>query len=176
VVVEKQALQNLSKVEVVALSRELEKRRQKLQLEETQDDLGDLLSYEMLDAFDQTQSPYCCGRCKHAITEEGWQITILGRHNHRFMNPVGVVYNVGCFEEAPGVVTAGSPEARWTWFPGFEWQVVRCSECQLHLGWLYTRESSAFFGLIIDRLHKGDPEEPPPGDPEGSDPGDGIPI
>lgn len=95
-----------------------------------------------------------CGHCGHPITDDSQRFEMDGRHTHRFTNPAGITYELGCFLDAPGVVRAGQPIHAYSWFVGYAWRIVHCSQCRLHLGWDFTgeREPPGFYGLILDRL------------------------
>lgn len=94
-----------------------------------------------------------CATCGHRITSEGERISVLGSHEHRFFNPAGFLFHIGCFRNAPGCLTAGQPTTEFTWFPGFAWRHALCGGCSQHLGWCFTSaEASAFFGLVLNRL------------------------
>jgi hypothetical protein len=75
-----------------------------------------------------------------------------GAHEHRFQNPEGYRFHIGCFARAFGCVPLGNPTSEFTWFPGYSWQIELCGGCREHLGWLYQSGSRAFHGLILDRL------------------------
>jgi len=95
----------------------------------------------------------CCASCGHEIT--GWrsQVSVDGSHQHRFVNPLGLEYNIACYAEAPGCFQVGEPTDEHTWFPGHAWRVALCGSCQIHLGWGFqSRDGGQFFGLILDRL------------------------
>jgi hypothetical protein len=94
---------------------------------------------------------WCCAACGSRITHREQSIEVGGEHVHRYTNPAGVRYVIGCFHEAPGCTAVGEPTGEWTWFPPYRWQVAVCTECGLHLGWRYTA-TDEFFGLILDRL------------------------
>src|SRR5690348_5321054 len=38
-----------------------------------------------------------CATCGHAITRERERIRIHDAHEHRFMNPAGLLFHIGCF-------------------------------------------------------------------------------
>ena len=99
-----------------------------------------------------------CAACKHPITRTDAAIAVAGSHEHTFMNPGGLVFQIACYREAPGALQAGPPSPEWTWFPGHLWRVTLCAACLTHLGWSFHRESSTFFGLVLDRIVE---EEPP---------------
>ncbi len=94
-----------------------------------------------------------CAVCGHPISSERERIEMKGRHEHRCMNPDGVVFHIGCFHRAPGCVTHGVPTMEFTWFPGFAWNYALCAGCSTLLGWQYHgADATAFFGLILNRL------------------------
>lgn len=93
-----------------------------------------------------------CANCGHEITTPEHVITVDGDHIHRFTNPAGITYQVGCFSSADGCLVQGSPTLEHTWFEGFSWSFSTCSNCLFHLGWYYESKHETFFGLIIDHL------------------------
>jgi hypothetical protein len=76
---------------------------------------------------------------------------VSGSHRHTFCNPAGLVFEVGCFAEAPGCVAIGEASEFFSWFPGYAWRVGICRGCTAHLGWSYG-EGPDFWGLVLDRL------------------------
>lgn len=94
-----------------------------------------------------------CRFCHAAITTRRDEYSISGNHQHRFLNPHGYQYHIGCFSVAPGCDITGPVLDHYTWFKGYAWQLARCTDCGEHLGWLYqSGETHQFFGLIIDKL------------------------
>ena len=93
-----------------------------------------------------------CIICKNKITQNLNKIEINSNHTHTFLNPHGLFFNIRCFKSAPGCETFSKPTEEYTWFPGFTWQVVVCSNCKIHNGWKYSSGSSSFFGLIENTL------------------------
>ena len=93
-----------------------------------------------------------CAGCANFVAEGRARIEVAGAHAHSFINPEGAIYRIGCFASAPGAVPWGEPSAHWTWFSGFEWQVVGCRRCGTHLGWSYGAEGTSFAALILDRI------------------------
>ncbi|WP_428569099.1 MAG: cereblon family protein [Solidesulfovibrio sp. DCME] len=97
-----------------------------------------------------------CAACLAPITEERQRIAVAGAHVHVFANPLGAIFEIGCFAAAPGVGLVGEASAAFTWFAGTAWQVAVCAACGEHLGWRYARpDGGFFFGLILDRLVSG---------------------
>jgi hypothetical protein len=97
-----------------------------------------------------------CARCEHAITGERQRIAVLDAHEHRFMNPAGLLFHIGCFARADGCVVIGPASDEYPWFPGYLWRIALCGSCADHLGWHFQSGASAFFGLRLDRLRSAD--------------------
>jgi hypothetical protein len=97
-------------------------------------------------------APIRCARCGAPIAHPRDRVEIDGAHVHTFVNPSAVTYRVACFRDAPGCVGLGEWSSFWTWFRGYAWQIAHCRGCGVHLGWAYRGASSAFHGLIADRI------------------------
>jgi hypothetical protein len=94
-----------------------------------------------------------CAACGHPVTTERQCMEMNGRHEHRCVNPDGVIFHIGCFRHAPGCVTHGVPTTEFTWFPSFAWNYALCAGCSTLLGWQYHgADAAVFFGLILNRL------------------------
>lgn len=94
-----------------------------------------------------------CSFCHAAITSKHEELNMSGGHQHRFVNPGGFQFLIGCFRLAPGCDIGGPATDEYSWFKGYVWQTARCSDCGEHLGWFYQNgEANQFFGLIIDKL------------------------
>ncbi len=94
-----------------------------------------------------------CAACAATITRATERIACQGAHQHRFMNPGGFLYHIGCFAEAIGCVIVGPASREYPWFPGFAWRLALCGQCGVQLGWHFRDEAQeGFFGLILDRL------------------------
>jgi len=93
-----------------------------------------------------------CRACSHLITRGRWAIDRGGAFEHRFRNPAGWSFQVGCYAKAPGAIAAGEPTSEHSWFAGYAWRFAICAKCGAHLGWWYTGRDT-FAGLIITRLH-----------------------
>jgi hypothetical protein len=77
---------------------------------------------------------------------------VQGGHEHRFTNPHGVTYHIGCYREAAGCSIVGESTMKFTWFPGYAWRVALCANCRTHLGWRFESPGGGFHGLILNRL------------------------
>ena len=95
-----------------------------------------------------------CRQCLAFIARPEDRIAVDGAHHHTFANPHGIVFEIGCFQQAPGCAAAGAPTDEFTWFAGHRWQVAVCGACLTHLGWRFTgiNTGGGFFGLILDQL------------------------
>ena len=94
-----------------------------------------------------------CALCASAITTEEARTAMNGEHEHRFTNPHGFQFLIGCFSAAPGCAISGPANHADTWFPGCYWQIATCAECQQHLGWWFENPAGrGFYGLILPRL------------------------
>jgi len=93
-----------------------------------------------------------CKACRSRITRQDLGMEVNGSHRHVFFNPHGEVFEVGCFASAKNVLPTGPRTDEFTWFPGFEWQVIACTGCLTQLGWRYIGPKGGFFGLIVALL------------------------
>ncbi|MCX8043959.1 MAG: cereblon family protein [Desulfobacterota bacterium] len=94
-----------------------------------------------------------CRACGQTITSPRERIDIAGAHRHTFVNPAGIVYEIGCFRNAVGCAFVGPATREWSWFAGYSWKIVVCGACLTHLGWLYLGEGGgSFYGFILSRL------------------------
>ena len=105
------------------------------------------------DDFEEEKELLYCTYCLNLITSGDQRIQMGGSHEHTFINPAGVAFNIGCFRETPGTVFEGIPTEEFTWFKGYQWRMAHCSECLMHIGWQYLQGShGSFSGLILTRL------------------------
>lgn len=98
--------------------------------------------------------PIRCAHCAHPVSSADQRVAVAGAHTHRFANPAGVNFEIGCFRHAPGCRAVGEATLDYTWFPGHPWSIALCAGCATHLGWSYAPGATgdAFHGLILDRL------------------------
>lgn len=118
-------------------------------LDETQ--LERLVTSRSESIEEESGARWCCAACGNRVTERDQSISIAGKHVHQCTNPDGVLFVIGCFRDVPGCIAVDEPTARFTWFPGYRWQVALCHQCGLQLGWRFLGDD-AFYGLILDRL------------------------
>ncbi len=94
-----------------------------------------------------------CGHCGHPVTREQARTSVGGSHVHRFANPHGIQFEIGCFSEAGGCYQIGPPTEAHTWFKAHAWRIALCGGCGIHLGWgFHSRQGGRFYGLILERL------------------------
>ena len=98
-----------------------------------------------------------CRQCRQLITVAAERITVQGSHQHIVANPHGIVYQIGCFQNANGCSYTGPLTSEWSWFKGFDWRIAVCGICHTHLGWLFVAAENEYFnGLILNRLYFGE--------------------
>ena len=93
-----------------------------------------------------------CATCSHVIARRSDQIDVNGGFDHRFTNPYGLEFHVGCFSDALGCALSGDRVAADTWFPGFRWRLASCEECHHRLGWYFDRSGEYFYGLVLSYI------------------------
>lgn len=93
-----------------------------------------------------------CVHCRYVITHQRERCIVQGSHEHRFTNPAGLSFHIGCFGRAPGCMTIGGATREHTWFAGYAWTIAQCARCQTHLGWRFQAAEDEFYGLILARL------------------------
>jgi hypothetical protein len=98
-----------------------------------------------------------CLACDQLITDLRQRIRVQDGHEHRFMNPGGFLFHIGCFAQAIGCRVVGPDSWEYPWFAGFAWRCAHCGGCGRQLGWAFrSGEASSgptsFFGLVLDRL------------------------
>lgn len=116
---------------------------------------GDIITAVEDETGEEQQKALLCLVCSAPITTAAQRIEKQGKHLHTFFNPAGIVYEIGCFREAPGCLIFGSASSHFAWFSGHSWRIVYCSECLEHLGWTFFVADERFFGLIVNRLREG---------------------
>lgn len=98
-----------------------------------------------------------CAACRNKITTDGQRVSKQGGHFHLLSNPGGATFQVGCFERARGCGLIGYATEKHSWFPGYAWRIGVCTNCFVHIGWIFENEGGdAFYGLILTRLTVSD--------------------
>ena len=99
-----------------------------------------------------TERALVCSVCEQRITDDAHRAERAGAHEHTFVNPAGWVHRVRCFAAASGIATIGAAETAFAWFPGYTWQVLECSRCRVHIGWVFRCAGDTFYGFVAERL------------------------
>ena len=113
-------------------------------------DIKELVRDE-IETDDNDQVLIVCANCGEVLGYESDAIEIDGQHVHARVNPLGYEYVFKCFQQALGCVIFGQPQHADTWFAGYMWELVKCSNCEEHLGWLFSGKDQ-FYGLICARI------------------------
>jgi len=104
------------------------------------------------EALDQKMD-ILCAECSQSITDDSERIEVNGAHEHTFVNPGGIMFQIWCFARVSAINISGEATEQWSWFKGYSWRIVSCATCDTHLGWVYLAEGEIrFFGLILSRL------------------------
>ena len=53
-----------------------------------------------------------CAECSQGITDDSERVEVNGSHEHTFVNPNGIVFQIGCFAGVFGVNISGHKEMR----------------------------------------------------------------
>ena len=93
-----------------------------------------------------------CRACSHVIGHVQDRIEVQGSFMHTCTNPYGFVHEFGCHREAHGCAVQGEPHAADSWFRGFQWRLASCGACNTHMGWMFEKPGTHFFGLILHRI------------------------
>ena len=122
---------------------------------DTSDTVVDPTTAEQTEYEDQPEEEeeLRCAACGHPITRPKLRISVNGQHGHTFVNPAGILFEIGCFSEAEGCGELGPESDEFSWFPGYSWQVAVCRSCMTHLGWRFWSSGRTFYGLILNRLN-----------------------
>ena len=119
----------------------------------TREDAADLVRDKVAEEEPDNDEFVLCRQCLQVLTTYAERIHMQGAHRHTFVNPQGVVFEIGCYRTVRGCRYAGPPTKEWSWFLGYSWRIAICSICLVHLGWLYLSDAdSDFHGLILDRI------------------------
>lgn len=100
------------------------------------------------------RSALLCRTCGQPVTRLRDRIAVGGKHVHALFNPAGILFEVGCFGQAPGCRFEGEFTHAFTWFAGYAWRFAMCRRCAAHLGWEYRGADGGFAGLIMAELRE----------------------
>ncbi|KAJ1373872.1 hypothetical protein KIN20_036401 [Parelaphostrongylus tenuis] len=88
-----------------------------------------------------------------------------GTSSH-FVNSAGYIHEMVTVAVAQNFVPRDQPCAKFSWFPGYKWQIIECRFCMDHLGWEFTSRRfnpAKFYGItrkaVVPRKAAVDSEE-----------------
>ncbi|CAJ0602795.1 unnamed protein product [Cylicocyclus nassatus] len=67
-----------------------------------------------------------------------------------FVNSSGYIHEMVTVSVAQNFVPRDQPCAKFSWFPGYKWQIIECRFCMDHLGWEFTSRRynpAKFYGI-----------------------------
>ena len=117
------------------------------------DEGGQQCTVSVLDEADAPRTSahkLLCRSCLTYITSVNDVHLVDGAWRHTFVNPSGIVFQIGTFVASSGA-DRGLPTHEFSWFSGIPWAVHTCTRCGQQLGWHYF-DTTDFYGLILDRL------------------------
>ena len=95
-----------------------------------------------------------CAACRELLTRHSHAIERDGSHQHRFINPAGITYDIVLFSQVNSHVF-GEFEEAFSWFSSYAWRVALCPGCQQQIGWQYRNAHSPdFYGLIVGAIQE----------------------
>lgn len=106
------------------------------------------------DAEDKKERIVACRGCNNKIAGIADKISFDDHHIHTFANPSGILFEIGIYGEAGGLVMEGAFSDEFTWFKGYSWRIALCSFCLIHMGWMFQNRDNSFFGIISDRIYE----------------------
>jgi hypothetical protein len=112
-----------------------------------------LSAFKFKRTHNQENRPYKCLSCLNKITDTSSRKRVIGNFKHNFINPAGLVFHIGCFKKANGILCAGEPTNEYTWFKGYTWNLAYCAHCTEHLGWHFQNARSSFYGLNLTKIY-----------------------
>lgn len=88
-----------------------------------------------------------------------------GTSSH-FVNSAGYIHEMVTVAVAQNFVPRDQPCAKFSWFPGYKWQIIECRFCMDHLGWEFTSRRfnpAKFYGItrkaVVPRKANSDKDE-----------------
>lgn len=115
-------------------------------------DITEDLETQVKELAERKAVRFFCWNCGSLITSGDSLHERNGQIAHTFANPLGVVFRIACFWDAPGCKPEGQPTGDFSWFPGYLWNLANCAMCAGHLGWCFHSGKSGFWGLCLSRL------------------------
>lgn len=93
----------------------------------------------------------CCENCQANITDPT-KVFAMSKDGiqSNYVNPGGHVYETVTVLSATNFQLVGHPSRQFSWFPGYAWTIMQCTNCNNHLGWKFTSSNltpKEFYGL-----------------------------
>jgi len=103
-------------------------------------------------------------RCGHNVSTRE-QVFVMSNQgaSGNYVNPNGYNHEMLTVKKCWSISTQGEPEAAYSWFPGYTWQIINCPECWAHLGWCFRATIDSFkprmfYGLTKSAIVDGNIE------------------
>jgi hypothetical protein len=95
-----------------------------------------------------------CPSCDRVLADDAEAVERLGLYVHEGANPSGERFRFASYAVTSelAVKTTTNLSSEWSWFPRYQWQVVRCLGCAEHVGWRFHKHDDEFFALILEHL------------------------
>ncbi|XP_065569893.1 protein cereblon-like isoform X2 [Artemia franciscana] len=95
----------------------------------------------ILSVIGKFEQGVCCKECNSslAVTSDSLALSLHGPHG-TFVNPGGYIHDTLTYSNASGIDVITSPTMEFSWFPGYNWQIMICHSCGEHLGWKFTNK------------------------------------
>jgi len=119
-----------------------------------------MLSYVKLgenrEGFDFNR--FYCVQCGSFLTTTHHAFPLKGAFHHSHVNPAGIRCDFMTFAQCENVVADSQLYEDHSWFSGYAWRFLFCSNCLCHVGWRYDPVGSlemgrSFYGLLASALH-----------------------
>ncbi|KAI1715514.1 ATP-dependent protease la (LON) substrate-binding domain-containing protein [Ditylenchus destructor] len=96
-------------------------------------------------------SGLACDRCGDVKCEVNDLINLSAEGNGtHFVNPAGYVHDLFTVGRMDNIQMHGLPSTQFSWFPGYAWTPLSCSNCSAHLGWKFISSKllpKRFYGI-----------------------------
>ncbi|GAB1601965.1 protein cereblon-like isoform X1 [Argonauta hians] len=109
----------------------------------------------------QNCSILCCRKCDLEVANKNDVFSMsLEGPLAAYVNPGGHVHETVTVYKAKGLTLIGQPSTENSWFPGYAWTIINCSQCGSHMGWRFTAAKrklapQKFWGLCRASLIPG---------------------
>ncbi|KAL5283335.1 CRBN family protein [Megaselia abdita] len=127
--------------------------------------------FNMLNKYMDETRVFDCIKCARQIAKckESFAMSVYGVQQN-YCNPGGFIHETTTVYKVDrnAVRIIGSPNGEFSWFPGYDWQILSCTSCHSHLGWKFTigkdnpkLRPKHFFGISGSCIKVSDFKEKP---------------